>query len=119
MDQLHEEKEDLEGMFSNLGLLSSGKCPDGEGCKRIRCFFGHAGQSRPPPRPTTTTSTSSIKKRPLDEVKDAPSSSSTVKTVNKSVDSAPAAKVAKPTPISKVSRITRYISDTRYLLLAE
>jgi hypothetical protein len=85
-------------MFSNLGLLSHGKCPDGEGCTRLRCFFNH-GQSRPPPRPAAGTSTGSIKKRPLEEVK--PTSSSPIKAIKKS-DGTPAAKVAKPTPVPKV-----------------
>jgi len=87
-------------MFTNLGLLSHGKCPDGEGCTRIRCFFNH-GQSRPPPRPAAgpNTSTSTVKKRPLEEVK--PTSSSSINTAKKS-DGMPAAKIAKPTAVPKV-----------------
>lgn len=35
-------------MFSTLGLLQSGECPDREQCTRVRCFFSHND------RPTVT-----------------------------------------------------------------
>jgi len=98
-------------MFSNLGLLAGGKCPDGEGCERIRCFFNHGGQSRPPPRPPAGTG--NLKKRPLDAVK-SESPSSPNKTVKKAVDLVPPTKIVGPSPSpvkAKVRHITRDITD--------
>lgn len=51
-------------MFSNLGLLKSGKCPEGESCTRIRCFLNHGPTDNA--TPTKTASTKTEKKRPVD-----------------------------------------------------
>jgi hypothetical protein len=58
-------------MFSNLGLLSSGKCPDNDQCTRVRCFFSHKGQPPTPSRKPVVakakpTLVSAPQKRPVE-----------------------------------------------------
>ena len=45
-------------MFSNLGLLKNGICPDGTGCRRVRCFFTHNDEPRPRQKTGTNGSSS-------------------------------------------------------------
>jgi hypothetical protein len=105
-------------MFSNLGLLGQGKCPDGEGCTRIRCLFNHGTSQSRRPAPTTgaSSSTGNLKKRPLDENTEA-SSATPSKTVKRPVDDAlSVAKASKSTSVPKVRRTTIVgPDDSRYL----
>ncbi|WWC68355.1 uncharacterized protein I206_102280 [Kwoniella pini CBS 10737] len=51
-------------MFSNLGLLSSSRCPD-PSCGRPRCFFSHAEASSSRTTPTPTTDIPSTIRQPV------------------------------------------------------
>jgi hypothetical protein len=84
-------------MFSNLGLLRSGKCPDGDTCTRARCFFSHG----PADRSNSETGTGSpsrkpveIRKRPVDNTGESSSKRSIGDTSN-----------TMKSPISKISKI--------------
>jgi hypothetical protein len=91
-------------MFSTLGLLKSGKCPEGDSCTRPRCFFNH-GPSADDSTPSKSTKTE--RKRPLDPTLISPAKmSDSVKRAG-DVDSSGRGpgKVAKPTP--KVSLLPR------------
>lgn len=53
-------------MFSTLGLLSGGRCPDKDQCTRVRCFFSHDNQPLPSRKPGKATSVSVPQKRPTE-----------------------------------------------------
>lgn len=66
-------------MFSNLGLLKSGICPDGAACQRARCLFHHDSEARQRVK-TGTKGSSSAAIDPSSTPKKRPSESPTSQT---------------------------------------